>query len=72
MRNLTHKRGLRDRWELDGSSEQDRFRFREGWKASSSLSPESVECVSEGVADGQRAGGDGREAISGIPGDGGT
>ena len=58
----THRRRLRrgDRtgWGSGGSSEQDRFRFREGLEASSSLSSESVECVSEGVADWLRDRGD--------------
>ena len=75
MGSWTHKRRLRGRgeigWEPDGSSEQDRFRFRECREASSSLSSESVECVSEGVADWLRNGGDGYEAMSEVPGDGG-
>lgn len=74
--NWTHKRRLRGRDETgcgsDGSSEQDRFRFRECWETSSSLSSESVECVSEGVADWLRDGGDGYGTISGVPGDGGV
>jgi len=74
-RNTTHKRRLRDwdgvEWGSDGSSEQDRFRFREARRASSSLS-ESVECVSEGVADGLREGGDGYRALRGPPGDSGV
>lgn len=74
MRDTTHKRRLYDRdgteWGPDGSSEQDCFRFREGWEASSSLSSESVECVSEGVADGLREGGDEYRALARVPGGG--
>lgn len=76
MINATHKRRLRDRdgpeWGSDESSEPDRFLFREGWEALSSLSSESVECVSEGVADGLREGGDEYRALSRAPGDGGV
>ena len=74
--NTTHKRRLRGRdeteWRSDGSSEQDRFRFREGREASSSLSSESVECVSEGVADGLREGCDKYGTLAMAPGDGGV
>lgn len=67
MKNTTHKRRLRNRngvgWGSDDSSEQDRFRFREGCEASSSLSSDSVECVSEGVADELREGGDEYKAL---------
>lgn len=74
MRNATHKRRLHDRdgteWEPDARSEQDRFRFREGLEVSSSLSSESVECVSEGVADGLREG-DEYGALARMPGGGG-
>ena len=60
--NSTHERRLQGGdetgWESDGSSEHDRFRFREAWETSSSLSSESVEFVSEGVADWLRDGGD--------------
>ena len=73
MRNATHERRLRGRdeteWRSDGSSEQDRFRFREGWRAPSSLSSEPVECVSEGVADGLRERGEEYRALSRAPGD---
>lgn len=74
--NDTHERRLRGGNETgegsDGSTKQDRFRFREGWEASSSLSSESVECVSEGVADWLRDGGDGCGAISGVSRDSGV
>ena len=73
--NATHERRLRGQdeaeWRSDGTSEPDRLRFREDWEASPSLS-ESVECVSEGVADGLRKGGDGHKAISRVLGDGGV
>jgi len=63
MRNSTHERRLRvggeTGWGSDETSERDRFRFREACDASSSLSSESVEWVSEGVADRLRDGGDG-------------
>ena len=72
----THKRRLRGgdetRWASDGASEGDRFRFRDAWEASSSLSSESEECVREGVADRLRVGGDGWNAISWMAGDGGV
>ena len=75
-RNGTHKRRLRDGdesgWGSDGSSEHDRFRFRECLDASSSPSSESVEYVSEGVTDVLRDGGDGCGEISEVPGDGGV
>jgi len=58
--NGTHKRRLRGGgetgWGSDWTSERERFRFREVWEVSSSLSSESVECVSEGVADRLRDG----------------
>ena len=74
MRNATHnKRRLRERdetwWGSGGSSEQDRFRFREARRVSSSLS-ESMECVSEGVADGLRECSDECRATSNAAGDG--
>ena len=76
MRNGTHKRRLRGwnktGWGSDENSGQDLFRFRECWEMPSSLSSESVECVSEGVADWLRDGGDGCGAISGVHGDGGV
>ena len=76
IRNVTHERRLRGGSkagkESDGSSEQDRFRFREGSGTSSSLSSESVECVSEGVADRLRDMGDGCRAISRVLEDGGV
>ena len=76
VRNTTHnKRRLHGRneiWWGPGSSEQGRFRFREGLEASSSLSSESVECVSEGGADGLREGCDEYETLSMAPGDSGV
>ena len=72
VRDITYKRRLRSGdevgWESGGSSEQDLFRFRDVWEASSSLS-ESVECVREGVADGLREGGEERRGMSTASGD---
>ena len=76
MTNSTHKRRLRGGdetgWGTDGCSKRDLFRFRESWEASSSLSSESMERVSEGVADGLRDGGDGCDVIYWVSEDGGA
>lgn len=74
MRDATHGRRLRGRggteWGSDGTSEQDRFRFREGWEASPSLSSESIEYVSEGATDGLREGNEYRVVSTVLGGDG--
>ena len=68
MENTAHRRRLQVgggvEYDSGGSSEQDRFRFRESWEASSSLDSESTEFVREGVADGLREGGNGCGVIS--------